>query len=194
MPAQRIEKYAHISNSVDADTFKAIVDDYQAKVLNTCYRFVNNRQDAEDMTQEVFIEVFRSMAGFRGDAALSTWIYRIAVTKSLDFIRKKKRKKRFAVIQRLFNAGDDAIVDIPHFNTPHAELEQKERAQILSRAVASLPENQCVAVTLHRYEGFSYQEAAEIMGTTVSAIESLLFRAKKNLQKILTDYYNQTME
>ena len=180
-------------NGVEADAFKEIVDEYQAKVLNTCYRFVNDRQDAEDVTQEVFSEVFRSLAHFRGDSTLSTWIYRIAVTRSLDFIRKKKRKKRFAVIQRLFGP-DDAMVDLPHFDTPEAELEQKERAQILSHAVASLPENQRIAITLHRYEGFSYQEAADIMGTSVSAVESLLHRAKKNLQKILTDYYNDILE
>ena len=77
----------------DHQAFRMLVDAFQEKVLNTCYGFVNNKQEAEDLTQEVFIEVFRSIGKFRGDAKLSTWIYRIAVSKSLEEIRKRKRQK-----------------------------------------------------------------------------------------------------
>ena len=75
----------------DINSFRILVNEHQRKVLNTCYRFLNNKEDAEDLTQEVFLEVYKSISSFRGESKISTWIYRIAVTKSLDFIRKKKR-------------------------------------------------------------------------------------------------------
>lgn len=163
-------------------------------MLNLCYRFVHNREDAEDVTQEVFVQVYCSLENFRGDAKISTWIYRIAVSKSLDFLRRKKRKKRFGIIQRLFDEdATDQEFPLPVFDNPHTELEQKDRARILKWAVNSLPENQRIAISLNKYEGFSYQEVAEIMETSLSSVESLLFRAKKNLEKKLQKYYDDVM-
>jgi RNA polymerase sigma-70 factor (ECF subfamily) len=171
--------------------FKQIVMDHQERVMNTCYRFVHNREDAEDVAQDVFVEVHRSLNRFRGDARLSTWIYRIAVTKSLDFIRRKKRQKRFGRIIPIFGGEEDKDVQIAAKDIPDPEttLEQKERNQILKQAVESLSENQRVAVTLNKYEGFSYKEIAEIMDTSVASVESLIFRGMKNLKKKLTQYY-----
>ena len=175
--------------------FKQIVMDHQERVMNTCYRFVHNREDAEDVAQDVFMEVHRSIDQFRGDAQFSTWIYRIAATKSLDFIRKKKRKKRFGHIVSIFGGEEEkdaqiAAKDIPD---PEMTLEQKERQEILKQAVASLSENQRIAVTLSKYEGFSYNEIAEIMDTSVSSVESLIFRGMQNLKKKLTQYYGTHM-
>lgn len=173
--------------------FQQLVELHQSKVMNTCYGFVHNREDAEDIAQEVFLEVYKSIESFREDAKLSTWIYRICVTKSLDFLRKQKRKKRFGRLKQLFGKTQDLIEQIPAplTETPHAHLEKQERAEILRQAVESLADNQKIAITLNKYEGFSYQEVAEIMGTSVSSVESLLHRAKKNLQKTLYHYYAQ---
>ena len=85
--------------------FKTVVELYQDRVLNTCFRFLFNREDAEDVSQEVFIEVYRSIASFRAEAKLSTWIYHIAVTRSIDLIRKKNRKKRFSQVKSLLGVG-----------------------------------------------------------------------------------------
>jgi RNA polymerase sigma-70 factor (ECF subfamily) len=174
-----------------ADAFRSLIGIYQEQVINTCYRFLNNREDAEDVAQEVFLEIYRSISRFRGDAKLSTWIYRIAVTRSLDAVRKKRRKKRFARLQRLFRQrdGEEEEVPIPHYDTPEKNLEDKERAEILWRAVESLVESQRIAITLNKYEGLSYAEVAEIMGTTVSSVESLIHRAKKNLEGKLRAYF-----
>jgi len=180
--------------SGQADAFKSLVDTYQEKVLNTCNRFLNNKEDAEDVAQEVFVTVFRSVADFRGDSKISTWIYRIAVTKSLDAFRKKSRKKRFAQIQRIFGYKEgDEEMQIPDNHNPSKELEDKERAAILQNALNSLPENQRAAITLNKYEGFSHKEIAEILGTSVSSVESLIFRGKKNLHKKLYNYYNNVL-
>lgn len=172
--------------------FRTIVETHQEKVRNTCFRFVKNAEDAEDVAQEVFLQVFESQSHFRGEAELSTWIYRIAVNKSLDFIRRKKRKKRFAQLTSLFGVGEkDEVLDIPVPENPQKELEGKERKQILDWAVNTLAENQKAAITLSKYEEFSNKEIADIMEMSVSAVEALIHRAKKNLHKQLYKYYEK---
>jgi RNA polymerase sigma factor, sigma-70 family len=177
------------------EAYKEIVEKYQRYVLNTCYRFVNSEETAEDLTQEVFIQIFFSIREFRGESKLSTWIYRIAVTKSLDHIKKSRRKKRFAVLKRLF--GEDEMEEqIPSSDdaNPEKEFDDKERLKILNVALDSLPENQRIAFTLSKYDELSYKEIADILGTTISAVESLIHRAKNNLQKKLYNYYKKHLE
>ncbi len=106
--------------------FETIVKQNQEKVRNICFRYVNNVDDADDIAQEVFIQVFESISHFREEAQISTWVYRIAVNKSLDFIRSKNRKKRFAQLTSLFKSGEDEdIIEIPSFETPDKELDDK---------------------------------------------------------------------
>ena len=178
----------------DIKSFRILVDEHQRKVLNTCYRFLNNKEDAEDLTQEVFLEVYKSISSFREESKISTWIYRIAVTKSLDFIRKKKRKKRYAVLKRIFS--DDAVtVEIPD-NTnlnPGRRTEEQDRIRILNEALESLPQNQRAAFTLSKYDELSYKEIADILNTTISSVESLIHRAKNNLKKKLYHYYQKKL-
>lgn len=176
----------------DSNAFKQLVERYQYKVINTCYGFVHQKEDAEDVAQEVFIEVYRSIANFREESQLSTWIYRIAITKSLDFLRKQKRQKRLDYIRNILRLDDQVEqLPAPQSTSPQTILENQERARILQHAVDSLAENQKIAITLHKYEGFKYQEIADIMGISVSAVESLIHRAKNNLQKKLYQYYRQ---
>jgi RNA polymerase sigma-70 factor (ECF subfamily) len=172
--------------------FKYLVESFQDRVYNTCLGVLRNAEDAEDVAQEVFVEVHRSVQGFKAEAKLSTWIYRICVTKSLDHLRSKKRKKRFGFVKSIFGEGDnEPRYDIPDFVHPGVQLENQERAVYLFKAIEQLPENQKIAYTLNKIESLSYQEISEITGMTVSAVESLLFRAKQNLKRILTDYYEQ---
>ena len=176
----------------DIKSFRILVDEHQRKVLNTCYRFLNNKEDAEDLTQEVFLEVYKSISSFREESKISTWIYRIAVTKSLDFIRKKKRKKRYAVLKRIFS--DDALtVEIPDNSNlnPSRRTEEQDRIRILNEALESLPQNQRAAFTLSKYDELSYKEIADILNTTISSVESLIHRAKNNLKKKLYHYYQK---
>ena len=176
----------------DLKSFRVLVDEHQRKVLNTCYRFVGSREDAEDLTQEVFLEVYKSISSFRGDSKISTWIYRIAVSKSLDFIRRKKRKKRFAIFKSTFN-DDEVEEDIPDNQNlnPGSRIEEQDRIRILNEAIESLPENQRAAFTLSKYDEMSYKEIAEILNTTVASVESLIHRAKQNLKKRLQNYYEK---
>lgn len=174
------------------NAYELLVKTFQKKVYNTCLGLLQNEEDAEDICQEVFIAVFQSISKFKGEAKLSTWIYRIAVTRSLEFIRMKKRKKRFAIFQAIFtNEQGELKIQASHFVHPGVQLENKERAAILFKTIDRLPENQKTAFILHKVEDLSYSEIAAIMNLSVSSIESLMFRAKQNLQKLLGDYYEK---
>lgn len=169
--------------------FKTIVSSYQDMIYNTCLSIVKSEEDAEDLAQEVFVQVYQSIQSFKGEAKLSTWIYRIAITKSLDHERKKKRKKRFGFVKSIFGEDSEVTVNPPDFHHPGVALDNKENAALLFKAVDQLPENQKIAFILNKVEGLSYQEVSEIMEATVSSIESLLHRAKNNLKKILEQEY-----
>jgi len=176
----------------DEGAFKLLVANYQDLVYNTALGIVQNSEDAEDVAQEVFIQVYRSIDQFKGDARLSTWIYRITTTKALDHIRSRKRKKRFAFITSLFGPNDELVHEPVDFQHPGVTLDRKEQAALLFRMIEQLPENQKVAFTLHKTEELSYQEIADVMQLSVSAVESLLFRARQNLRRLLEKYYQQS--
>ncbi|MCB0715043.1 MAG: RNA polymerase sigma factor [Chitinophagaceae bacterium] len=169
----------------DENAFRYLVDNYQDKIFNTALGIVQNAEDAEDVAQDVFIKVYKSIHSFKGDSKLATWMYRIATTRSLDLLRSRKSKKRFGLMQRLFGDGNEQLFEIPDFHHPGIALDQKENAAKLFKAIAQLPENQKTAFTLHKLEDLSYQEVSDAMETSVSAVESLLHRAKQNLRKIL---------
>nr|WP_321228349.1 sigma-70 family RNA polymerase sigma factor [uncultured Psychroserpens sp.] len=171
--------------------YNKLVDDFQQKVFSTCISFVPNKEDAEDIAQEVFVEVFNSIKKFKGDSKLSTWIYRITTNKCLEFIRKKNTKKRFAFLQSI--TGNAIPIDktdyFTEMNHPGILLENKELSATLFKAINGLPESQSVVFTLHKIDGKSYQEVAEITNKSLSSVESIMFRAKKNLQNVLENYY-----
>ncbi len=178
--------------SGDNESFRIVVGKYQALVLNCSFKFLHNRELAEDVTQDVFVEVFESIHSFRADSKLSTWIYRIAVTKSLNCLKSQKRKKRFAVVISLF--GDDEVehqLSAPEDTHPDKGIENRERARILAWALERLPDNQRVAFTLSKSKDMSYDEISSVMDMSISSIESLIHRAKLNLRKTLFGYYKQ---
>ena len=113
----------------DEAAFKTIVETWQDMVYNTVLGIVQNEGDAEDLTQDVFVQVYQSVGSFKGDSKFSTWLYRIAVTKSLDHERKKKRKKRFAFVRSLFGEENEAIIHPPDFNHPGVQLDRKENLE-----------------------------------------------------------------
>ncbi len=169
----------------DETAFRYLVDNYQDRVYNTALGILQNAEDAEDVAQEVFIQVYRSIQSFKGESKLSTWLYRIATTRALDLIRSKKSKKRFGFMQKLFGDSNEPLMELPDFNHPGIKLDQKESAAKLFKAISELPENQRIAFTLHKIEDLSYHEISDVMKTTVPAIESLMHRAKQNLRKSL---------
>jgi RNA polymerase sigma-70 factor (ECF subfamily) len=169
------------------EAFQALVKQYSHDVIRTCYSFVNSREDAEDIAQEVFLEVYRSIRQFRKEANLNTWVYRISINKSLDFLRKQKRKKRIADLRGLF------LFQNKPSSSPHQQLEEKDRREILQEQIRLLAENQRIALILSQYDRLSNKQIAEIMEASESAVESLLHRAKVNLRKNLAKYFEKNL-
>ena len=173
--------------------FRELVDNYRQMVVNTCFGLLHNADDAEDVAQDVFIEVFRSVENFRADSKISTWLYRIAVNRSLNFIRDNKKRRWFQSFDDVVESKKEMLNQLNHqsADNPESELENSQRAIILHEAIDSLPENQRVAFTLNKYEDLAYKEISEVMNLSVSSVESLIHRAKKNLQKKLHHCYKK---
>jgi RNA polymerase sigma-70 factor (ECF subfamily) len=171
----------------DQDAFRSLADRYQALVVNTCYGLLGNRQDAEDVAQEVFLQVYKSAGEFRQEAKLSTWLYRIAVNRSLNFIRDNKWSRRLRSFGALLGDEAEQVANVcaPDSSRPDIALEEKERDRLLQKAIASLPARQRAAFVLHKHEGLSYEEIAKVMNCSLSSVESLIHRAKLSLQKEL---------
>jgi RNA polymerase sigma-70 factor (family 1) len=167
--------------------FRHLVSKYKSRVYNTCLGFVKRQEDAEDLAQEVFVEVYQKWDQFRKESHISTWLYRIAVNKSLEFIRSSQRLKRKGnMVEITDTLNEHSLTEFEH---PGVSLENKERANILIHAIDQLPENQRTAFILSKMEGLSYDEIGKVMDKSHSSVESLLHRAKEQLRKLLTNYY-----
>jgi len=169
----------------DTNAFRQLVDVHHKRVIHICLSFVNIPHDAEDIAQEVFIEIYKSIHNYRGEASLSTWLYRLSVNKSLDFIRQKKRQKRGNGLVVSYEKTDLENLQVSSKQLPSDRMEEEERNRILYKAIAQLPERQRVAILLSKIDELAQQEVADIMKTTVSSVESLLVRAKKKLKELL---------
>lgn len=176
----------------DNRAFQLLLDQFSEKVFNLSVGILQNQEDAEDITQEIFTTVYLSISKFKGDSKLSTWIYRIAVNKCREHIRTKSRKKRFGFLTTLDKIETGNLSSLhANFFHPGIELENKERLAILFGAIERLPENQRVAFSMHKIEGIPYEEVAAIMEVSLSSVESLMFRAKQKLKQELGSYYEK---
>lgn len=147
-------------------------------VYNLAFKYMLNQQDAEEITQDVFIKVNSKMADFKHEADIKTWIFRITTNTCLDAIKAKNRNKR-RVYKNSLNTDD---VVVANTETPNSILVGKENLSILLNCVSELPDNQKNAFLLSKQDGLSNKEIADILMVSISSIESLIFRAKKNLK------------
>lgn len=166
----------------EKNDFHQIYQDHAKMVFNLCLNYLQNSEDAEEATQDVFIKVYDKIDGFRADSSLKTWIYRITITHCLDVIKAKNRQKRFGFMQSLFGKSGEESIPQKNFNHPGVELEDKEALQELLELIQELPDNQKTALILKSMDGLTGKEIAEIMKITDKAVESLLSRAKQNLK------------
>lgn len=175
----------------DSVAFRQFYEQTKSRVFNTALSYVQNHEDAEEIMQDVYVEVHASAGNFKGESSAMTWVYRIVINKSLDFLKHKRRQKRFAFLFSLFDSESGAAVhEPPEFLHPGVVLERQENAAILFGAVNKLAEKQKTAYVLTRVEGLSNIEAAQIMDVSVGAVESLLTRANENLKKQLSNWYD----
>jgi RNA polymerase sigma factor (sigma-70 family) len=168
------------------DALQSVINDHQNNVYNICIGLLQNAEDAEEVTQDIFVQLYYKISSFKGESQFSTWLYRIAVNECLQFLRKAKAKKRL----QFFGLGKKEEANAIEFVHPGILLEQKENAAILYKAIKKLPSQQQVAFTLKNMEQLKQNEIAAIMQLSEGAVESLLQRAKQNLKKEISILIN----
>ncbi|AWH85965.1 RNA polymerase subunit sigma-24 [Flavobacterium album] len=164
--------------------FRKVYFEHRILVYNLALHYVLNIEDAEEITQDVFVKVHESFATFKNESSLKTWIYRITVNQSLDFIKRRDSKKRFFIFGRK-STSEKEYINLSSFEHPGIALEDKEKSKLLFSIIDQLPETQKTAFLLSKLEGLANPEIAAIMETSIGAVESLLVRAKKTLQEKL---------
>lgn len=170
----------------DRDAFRHLVKTYQERVLNTCWQMLGRREDAEDAAQEVFLQIFRKAATFRGEARVSTWVYRVAVNRCLNHLRKRRWSKFVSSFDLFSNDGQTSQPDFPStLDAPDTVLEKSEQVRTVQAAVRALPARQQTAWILHKYHDLSCLEIARILDCSPAAVESLIHRSRRNLEKNL---------
>ena len=176
----------------DEKAFATLVRRYQDRVMGLAYRYLSDRDGAEDLAQEAFLRVYKARARYEPRARFSTWLYRIVVNLCLNEIRWRKGRKAAALAVSTETSSnvniDLADKDEPE---PHDRLEKAELAARIREIIATLPQNQRIAILLNKYEGLSYHEVAEAMDTSVMAVKSLLTRARVKIKEKLLPYLRE---
>lgn len=168
--------------------FQSLYNQYKVLVYNVALHYVQNIEDAEEITQDVFVQVYQSIEKFQNNATFKTWIYRITINKSLDFIKHKKSKKRFFIFGQRSDSEKE-LQNISSFEHPGIAMEKQEEAAILFTVINELTENQRTAFILSKLDGLSNPEIASIMDVSISSVESLVFRAKTTLKEKLSQQF-----
>jgi len=167
-------------------SLQELYDLHSNMVYNLSLNYLQNASDAEEVTQDVFVKVHQKIDSFKGNSTIKTWIYRITVNKCLDFIKAKKRKKRFGFhIPIIWGQDDNVVAGASDFNHPGVLMEDKEALERVFGKINELPHNQKTAILLKSVEGMSQKEIAAVLEISVKAVESLLSRGKVSLKKKL---------
>ena len=168
--------------------FNNIYTKYAVFVYNIALNYLQNTEDAEEITQDVFIQVNQSLKKFEYNSTIKTWIYRITINKCLDFIKFKNSQKRWYVYGKK-SSDEKEILNHSNFDHPGIAIENQENAAILFRTINELKDNQKTAFLLSKVEELSNAEIAAIMELSISSVESLIFRAKTNLKEKLSNKF-----
>ena len=170
----------------DEYAFDILVHRHQTSILNLTYRFVGDRTQAKDLAQEVFIRVWQSAKSYEPKAKFTTWIYKITTNLCINELKSARRRRWFS-FHRSDEDSENSMEDSISDDSTNAEdlLLAEERSSQISDVLQSLPDNQRIALILKRYDDLSYQEISQVLGCSVSAVESLLVRAKRTLQEKL---------
>ena len=173
----------------DMGAYDELIRRYQERVYATVYHMTSNHEDANDLTQEAFIKAYRALRTFKGDSSFYTWVYRIAVNKTINFLKQRRNRVHMSLNDMDFNAEHDPdMVALVSHNTPRRDLSMVELQEKLNAALQKLSEHHRMAVILHDIQGLSHEEIGEIMECNVGTVRSRLFYARQELQVYLADY------
>lgn len=169
--------------------YDELVRRHQERIYATLYHMTASHEDASDLAQESFVKAFRSLETFKGDASFFTWVYRIAVNKTINFLKQRKNRSQMSLNDLDFNAENDPeLVSLVSENTPRRDLSLSELQEKLNAAMLKLSEVHRLVVTLHDIQGLSHEEIGRIMDCNVGTVRSRLYYARQQLQALLSDY------
>lgn len=176
------------------DKFPELVNLYKNRIFSMAYRFTANNQDAEDLSQEIFLIIYRNIKSFREQSSLSTWIYRIAVNRCITW--QRKHKGRNEKIKRAHPEDDrDPLNTIPDAReNTEGEILRREQAELLKKCLTKLPEKYSKVISLYHFQELSYKEIGEILEISPRTVETRLYRARKQLKLMLGDYHGEESE
>jgi RNA polymerase sigma factor (sigma-70 family) len=173
----------------DLTAYDDLVRRYQERIYATIYHMTANHEDANDLAQEAFIKAFQALRTFKGGSSFYTWVYRIAVNKTINFLKQRKNKVQMSLNDLDFNAEHDPdLVALISDKTPRREVSLAELQEKLNSAMQKLSEPHRLVVTLHDVQGLSHEEVAKIMDCNIGTVRSRLFYARQQLQAYLSDY------
>lgn len=172
------------------EAYEELVRRYQRRVYALIYNMTGNRDDAEDLVQDVFIKAYRSLNGFKGDSSFYTWIYRIAVNRTINFLKQRKRRAADLRLDDMDQAveRDPAYVELRARESPVRDLSLAELQKKLNEALLTLSEKHRTVVVLHDIQGMPHEDIARIMKCSVGTVRSRLFYARQHLQRELAEY------
>src|SRR5881394_2251591 len=177
----------------DLEAYDELVRRYQERIYATIYHMTANHEDANDLAQETFIKAYQALKSFKGDSSFFTWVYRIAINKTINFLKQRKNKTHMSLNDLDFNAEHDAdLVALISEKTPRREVNLIELQEKLNAAMQKLSEIHRLVVTLHDVQGLSHEDISKIMGCNTGTVRSRLFYARQQLQAYLSDYLKQT--
>lgn len=173
----------------DLEAFDELIRRYQERIYATVYHMTSSHEDANDLTQESFIKAFRALGSFKGDSSFFTWLYRIAVNKTINFLKQRKNRGAMSLNDLDFNAEHDPdLVSLISERTPRRDINLAELQEKLNEAMQRLSEVHRLVVTLHDIQGLPHEEIGRIMDCNVGTVRSRLFYARQQLQAYLADY------
>jgi RNA polymerase sigma factor (sigma-70 family) len=173
----------------DLDAYDELVRRYQGRVYTTIYHMTSHHEDANDLAQEAFIKAYRALGTFKGTSSFFTWIYRIAVNRTLNFLEQRKNRNSLSLNDLDAHAEHDPdLVEFVSENTPHRAVALQELQEKLNAALQKLSDTHRMVVTLHDIQGLSHDEIGQIMDCNPGTVRSRLFYARQQLQAQLSDY------
>ncbi len=173
----------------DLSAYDELVKRYQERIYATVYHMTSNHEDANDIAQEAFIKGYQALSSFKGGSSFYTWVYRIAVNKTINFLKQRKNKSQMSLDDLDFNAEHDPdLVALVSEKTPRREANLAELQEKLNEAMQRLSDAHRLVVTLHDVQGLSHEEVAQIMECNIGTVRSRLFYARQQLQAYLSDY------
>ena len=173
----------------DMGAYDDLVRRYQERIYATIYHMTSNHEDANDLAQEAFIKAYLALKSFKGGSSFYTWVYRIAVIKTINFLKQRKNRVHMSLNDLDFNAENDPdLVALVSDKTPRREAGLAELQEKLNAAMQKLSDDHRLVVTLHDVQGMSHEEIAAIMDCNIGTVRSRLFYARQQLQGFLADY------